>query len=312
MKNRPLPTVRQMRHFVALKDHENFSRAAEICLVEQSSLSASIRELENLLGRQVVERTKRRVTFTSLGNELAERFRRILRDTEDSVDLVASSEAPLSGVLRLGVIPTIGPFLLPRLLPQLRKDYPDLRLYLREEQSKGVLIKLRSGDLDAVIMALPYETSGLTARTVANDPFFVVFPRGHEFAEQESIHLKTLQAEPPLLLEDGHCLKDHAMSVCNLKPEGAAAVEATSLNTLVYMVEGGLGITLLPKLAIDAGLLRGIRVDCRPLAGGERGRDIGLIWRSQSARTAEFELLGDLIAAELGTPVSPRKRGGKT
>ncbi len=311
MKNRPLPSVRQMRHFVALKDHENFSRAAEVCLVEQSSLSASIRELENLLGRQVVERTKRQVTFTPLGNELAERFRRILRDTEDSVDLVAASEAPLSGELRLGVIPTIGPFLLPRLLPQMRKDYPELRLYLREEQTEAVLTKLRSGDLDAVIMALPHDTSGLTAKTVANDPFFVVFPRGHGFADQESIHLKTLQAEPPLLLEDGHCLKDHAMSVCSLKPEGAA-VEATSLNTLVYMVEGGLGITLIPKLAIDAGLLRGIRVDCRPLAGAERGRDIGLIWRTESARTAEFELLGELIAAELGTPVAPRKRGGKT
>jgi len=311
MRNRPLPSVRQMRHFVALKDHENFSRAAEVCLVEQSSLSASIRELENLLGRQVVERTKRRVTFTPLGNELAERFRGILRDTEDSVDLVAASEAPLAGELRLGVIPTIGPFLLPRLLPQLRKDYPDLRLYLREEQSDAVLSKLRSGDLDVVIMALPYETSVLTARTVANDPFFVVFPRGHVFADQESVHLRALQEEPPLVLEDGHCLKDHAMSVCSLKPEGPAAVEATSLNTLVYMVEGGLGITLLPKLAIDAGLLRGVRVDGRPLAGNQRGRDIGLVWRTQSARTAEFEILGDLIAAELGTPVSPRKRHAK-
>ena len=305
-----LPTLKQLRHLVAVAEQEHFGRAAESCFVTQSTLSASIKEMETILGTTLIERTKRSVMMTPLGLEVVERARAVLRDVEDIVDLVAGKGEPLSGNLRMGVIPTISPFLLPRVMPKLRKAHRDLRLYLREDQTARILEKLGQGDLDLVLIALPYPMEGIETLTVADDPFFVAFPRGHQFEGREFIPTEDLVSEDLLLLEEGHCLREHALSACQLvaAPRREDGFQATSLYTLVQMVEGGLGITLLPKMAIDAGLLQGTKLMIRPMDGSAVSRDIGLAWRKSSSRAHEFRMLGEILQEELATPPMPKRR----
>lgn len=303
---KPLPSLRQLRHLVAVAEFGHFGRAAESCFVTQSSLSASIKALETLLGRILVERTRRRVMMTPLGSEVAARARRLLADAGDIVDLVAASGAPLAGTLRLGVIPTIGPFLLPRVMPALRRAYPELKIYLREEQTAPLIEGLAAGALDLLLIAFPYPVPGMETHVFATDPFFVAFPPAHPFADRERLTGPDLRGEELLLLDDGHCLRDHALRVRGI---GAppAGFQATSLPTLVQMVDGGLGLTLLPKMAIDGGIVRGTRVQTRPLEGRGASRRIGLAWRPSSARKDEFALLADVFRDELGTPLPPAR-----
>ena len=302
-----LPTLKQLRHLVAVAEHGHFGRAAESCFVTQSTLSASIKELESILGSILIERTKRSVKITALGEEVVRRAGQALREVEDIVDLVAAAGEPLSGDLRLGVIPTIGPYLIPRVMPALRGAYPSLRLYLREDQTARLLERLAAGNLDVVLLALPYRTKGLETLVFADDPFFVACAAGHPFAELEQVTPDDLMGEDLLLLEEGHCLRDHALSACHLEPGATAqdSFQATSLHTLVQMVDGGLGLTLLPKMAIDAGVLHGTRIVARSLVGPGVSRSIGLAWRPSSSRGHEFALLGALFRDELGTPVKP-------
>lgn len=302
-----LPTLKQLRHLVAVAEQEHFGKAAEACFVTQSTLSASIKELENILGAMLIERTKRSVMMTPLGLEVVDRARTVLRDTEDIVDLVASKGEPLTGNLRMGVIPTISPFLLPRVMPTLRSEHPGLKLYLREDQTARILEQLSQGDLDLVLLALPYPEEGIEELTVADDPFFVAFPPGHRFAALEHVPTDELVSEDLLLLEEGHCLREHALSACHLDaaPRRGDGFQATSLYTLVQMVDSGLGLTLLPKMAIDAGLLQGTRLEIRPLGGLAVSRQIGLAWRKSSSRVHEFKMLADMLQAELGTPILP-------
>ena len=308
--SRPLPSLKQLRHLAAVDEFGHFGRAADSCFVTQSSLSASIKAMETLLGRVLVERTRRRVMMTPLGKEVAVRARRLLADAGDIVDLVAAAGAPLAGPLRLGVIPTIGPFLLPRVMGVLRRAYPDLKIYLREEQTAPLIEGLGGGTLDLLLIAFPYRLPGMETHVFATDPFFVAFPPGHPFADRERLTGPDLSGEELLLLDDGHCLRDHALSVRGL---GAppAAFQATSLATLVHMVDGGLGLTLLPKMAIDGGVTRGTRVQTRPLEGRGTWRRIGLAWRPTSARKDEFALLADIFRDELATPLPPGQGGEK-
>ncbi len=303
-----LPTLKQMRHLVAVAEHGHFGRAAESCFVTQSTLSASIKELESVLGSVLIERTRRSVRMTPLGEEVAARARQVLREVEDIVDLVAAAGEPLSGDLRLGVIPTIGPYLVPRVMPILRHDYPSLRLYLREDQTARLLERLAAGDLDAVLLALPYRTEGMKTLVIADDPFFVACPGGHPFEDLERVTPDDLVGEDLLLLEEGHCLRDHALSACHLEPGDTRKDEfrATSLHTLVQMVDSGLGLTLLPRMALDAGVLEGTRIVVRPLAGPDASRRIGLVWRGSSSRAREFALLGDLLGNELDVPTATK------
>lgn len=290
------PTIRQLTYLVALAEHRNFSRAAEATFVTQSTLSAGIMELESLLGAPLVERTKRMVRLTALGQEVVRRAEDILARTDDLVDLVKSTGEPLTGEIRLGAIPTIGPFILPRLMQALRKEYPSLKLYLRESQTEEILDLLARGFLDAGLLAFPYPTTGLDVDLLGNDPFVLVCPPKHPVAERKSFPASRLENQPLLLLEEGHCLRDHALSVCGIHHlKSREEFKATSLETLVLMVEEGLGLTLVPKLAIEAGLLKGKSVKTVPLSGAGTGRDIGLTWRSSSARGAEFRLLGEKI-----------------
>ncbi len=291
-----LPTLKQLRYLVALSQEKHFGRAAETCFVTQSTLSAGIQELEAVLGTSLAERTKRSVLLTPLGVKLADRARTILRQAEDIVVLAKADQTPLNSELRLGIIPTIGPYLLPRILPRIKKKHSNLKLFLREDQTERLLDKLALGQLDAVLMALPYEMDGVHTLALGSDAFVLACPSDHPFSKRSQISSSELVNEPLLLLEDGHCLRQHALEVCSLGQNGnREGFEATSLQTLVYMVAGGLGLTMIPLMAIEAGLTAGLDIALVPFNDTNTARQIGLAWRRGSARATEFELLGEFF-----------------
>jgi len=297
-----LPTIKQLQYLVALRRFGHFGRAADACFVTQSTLSAGLRELETLLGVILVERTRRVVRFTALGEKIADKAMMVLRETEELAEMARSQGRPLHGELRMGVIPTIAPFLLPTMLPKLREQWPELKLYLREETSNAACQALHRGQLDCVLLALPFACGDVDSIALFDDPLFVAYPRG-EAPKSAAIDAAQIDENRLLLLEDGHCLKDHALSACN-RPElrAHAAMMGTSLHTLVQMVDNGLGLTFVPGMAIEAGILSGTRVDARPLQSDHPYRRIALIWRRSSPREGEFEMLASTlrrIAGEL-------------
>ncbi|MBY0337947.1 MAG: hydrogen peroxide-inducible genes activator [Acetobacteraceae bacterium] len=304
----PLPSPQQLRYLIALAEHGHFGRAAAACAVTQSTLSAGLLALERQLDATLIERgTTKRPVFTTLGLEVVERARTALAALDAVVETVAVARDPLAGPLRLGVIPTIGPFLLPRLMPALRRAFPRLRLWLREDQTARLIEQLEAGRLDLLLLALPCDCAGLEMEPVAQDPFLAALPPGHRLAERDAVPAGALAAEPVLLLEDGHCLRAQAVEGCGL-PRPASASEgfaATSLHTLVQMVAGGLGITLLPRLAVAGGVLAGTNLIIRPVAAEdprqpEPGRVIALAWRGRSPRAAEFRALAPTVAEAMG------------
>jgi LysR family transcriptional regulator, hydrogen peroxide-inducible genes activator len=290
-----LPTIKQLQYLVALRQHGHFGKAAESCFVTQSTLSAGLRELETLLNITLVERTRRVVRFTALGEKVADKAIRVLRETEELAEMARAEGQPLHGELRMGVIPTIAPFLLPAMLPSLRHEWPSLKLYLREETSQAACEALHRGQLDCVLLALPYACGEIDCAPLFDDPLFVAFPRG-EAPGGATIAVDSIDENRMLLLEDGHCLKDHALSACN-RPDlrANAAMMGTSLHTLVQMVDNGLGVTFIPSMAIEAGILDGTQVDAKPLRSHHGYRQIALIWRRSSPRESEFQLLAETL-----------------
>jgi LysR family hydrogen peroxide-inducible transcriptional activator len=293
-----LPTLKQLQYLVALKTEGHFGRAADACFVTQSTLSAGIKELETLIGITLVERTRRVVRFTPLGERVAQKAQRILREAEDLADMVRAAGKPLAGELRMGVIPTIAPFLLPTLLPRLRTQWPDLRLYLREETSQAACDALHRGKLDCVLLALPYACGDVDIANLFDDRLMVAFPPGAADGLPETVPASAIDEASLLLLEDGHCLKDHALAACN-RPElrAEASILGTSLHTLVQMVDNGLGTTLVPEMAVEAGILGGTGVVARRLDAAHPARRIALVWRKGSPREKEFRLLADALKA---------------
>jgi len=290
-----LPTVKQLQYLVALRRLGHFGRAADACFVTQSTLSAGLRELETLLGITLVERTRRVVRFTPLGEKIADKAVRVLRETEELAEMARAQGRPLHGELRMGVIPTIAPFLLPTMLPRLREQWPQLKLYLREETSQAACEALHRGQLDCVLLALPFACGEVDSAQLFDDPLFIAYPRG-EAPKAASVAAKDIDENRLLLLEDGHCLKDHALSACN-RPELRAHAEmmGTSLHTLVQMVDNGLGLTFVPGMAIEAGILTGTEVDAKPLRSENPYRRIALIWRRSSPREGEFQMLAETL-----------------
>ena len=286
-----LPTLKQLQYLVALREHGHFGKAAEACFVTQSTLSAGLRELETLLGVTLVERTRRIVRFTALGHRVADKASRVIREAEELAELARAEGKPLHGELRLGVIPTIAPFLLPAMLPRLREQWPSLKLYLREETSQAACEALHRGQLDCVLLALPYACGDVDFAPLFDDRLFVAFPGG-EAPSGAAVEVDSIDEKRMLLLEDGHCLKDHALSACN-RPDlrAHAAMMGTSLHTLVQMVDNGLGLTFVPAMAIEAGILDGTQVAAKPLRSDHGFRRIALIWRRSSPRENEFQLL---------------------
>ncbi|MGI9351561.1 MAG: hydrogen peroxide-inducible genes activator [Rhizobiaceae bacterium] len=295
---RLIPTGKQLEYLVCLARENHFSKAADLCNVTPSTLSSGIKDLEALLGIPLAERTKRSVQMTSLGLEIANRAQLILRDSQDIMDLAASNRNPLEGDLRLGVIPTVGPYLMPRVLSRLHNRYPKLKLYLREDQTDEVLELLRNGELDAAVVALPYDTEGFVTKHMFEDPFQLACIEGDEIAEAGMINQKDLDINRLLLLEEGHCLRGHALEACSLENRPKRkAFESTSLYTLVQMVSYGMGITLLPKLAIEDNIVQGTNIKLKKLAGNP-SRKIGLAWRVSSPRGDEFKLLADELCPD--------------
>lgn len=290
-----LPTIKQLQYLVALRQHGHFGKAAEACFVTQSTLSAGIRELENLLGVVLVERTRRVVRFTPLGLKISEKALRVLRESEELTDMARAEGKPLHGELRMGVIPTIAPFLLPAMLPRLREQWPNLKLFLREETSQAACDALNRGQLDCVLLAMPYSCGDVEKAALFDDRLFVAYPRG-EAPGDSIIEPGAIDENRLLMLEDGHCLKDHALAACN-RPEmrAEATMMGTSLHTLVQMVDNGLGVTFVPGMAIEAGILEGTRVDARPLKSDHGFRSIALVWRRSSPREEEFQLLAETL-----------------
>jgi len=308
-----LPTVKRLQYLVALRRFGHFGRAADACFVTQSTLSAGLRELETLLGLTLVERTRRVVRFTPLGEKIADKAVRVLRETEELAELARAQGRPLHGELRMGVIPTIAPFLLPTMLPRLREQWPELKLFLREETSAAACEALHRGQLDCVLLALPFSCGEVDSTDLFEDPLFIAYPAG-EAPPAGAIDAAEIDENRLLLLEDGHCLNDHALSACN-RPElrANASMMGTSLHTLVQMVDNGLGLTFVPGMAIEAGILSGTEVDARPLRSDHPYRRIALIWRRSGPREAEFRMLAaalQRITAETATAqeaLSPRR-----
>ncbi|MEQ1617556.1 MAG: hydrogen peroxide-inducible genes activator [Terricaulis sp.] len=295
-----LPTLRQLQFLTAIRAQGSFIGAADAVGVTQPTLSAGIKELEAALGALLVERGRAGAVLTPAGEEAAERAAAALAEVEELVRAVRAAAAPFSGSFRLGAIPTIAPFLLPRLLPTLKKKYPLLRLQMREDLTARLVGDLRSRALDAAIVALPYVTPGVAVEAVADDEFFLVCPEGHGLAARNDLRPEHLKGEEVLLLDDGHCLREHATSLCTLAPgRRQNELGATSLHTLVHMVAAGMGVSLLPKLAADGGAAAGARVAVRPFARPAIGRSIGVAWREGSQREAEARLLAQHLRSIL-------------
>ncbi|MCK0128668.1 hydrogen peroxide-inducible genes activator [Erythrobacter sp. F6033] len=293
-----LPTIKQLQYLVALHEHGHFGRAADASFVSQSTLSAGIRELESLLGVTLVERSRRVVRFTALGEQVVTKANKLLREAEELSDLVQAAGKPLSGQLRMSVIPTIAPFMIPRLLPRLRNERPDLQLMLREETSQDAMDSLQHGRVDCVLLALPFDTAEAEYEHIADDRLFVAFPKDDPRDPPASIPPEMIDQGRLLLLEDGHCLRDHALAACNRSElRASAAMIGTSLHTLVQMVDHDLGLTMLPEMAIDAGILTGTEVVARPVESDTAKREIVLVWRKNSPREADFKLLAEELRA---------------
>lgn len=298
-----LPTIRQLQYLLAVVELRHFGQAAERCFVTQSTLSTGIQELENLLNVKLLERTKRRVNPTPLGLEMADKARQILELSGQLVEMAQSDKAPLVGPLKLGVIPTIGPFLLPRVLPAIRQHYPQLELYLVEDQTARLQERLATGEIDAAVLALPFEMGKLESKGFWTERFFVAIPTDHPLSQGGAIKAKTLPADELMLLEEGHCFRDHALSACHRQElQTHSAFQGTSLYTLIEMVAGGQGITFLPEMAVDSALTQRQGVCLRPLAEAGPHREIGLAWRSTYHRKHDLELLGECMKAVMLGP----------
>ncbi len=290
------PSIKQLKYLCAVAEQKHFSKAAEACHVTQSTLSAAIQELESQLGVVIFERSKKNVLITPLGERLLHQARIILGDVEDFVSLAKSHDEALAGEIRLGVIPTIGPFLLPHLLADLRKRYTKLKLFLKEDLSAQLVQRLQQGDLDLIILAFPYATPDMETLTLFRDEFLLCLPQGHALEKSKNVRQQQLRGEKLLLLEEGHCLRDHALEACKLESADTDLVyQGTSLHTLVQMVANGLGVTLLPAMAVEADVLGETHLPLKHFGNENVSREIGMAWRKSDPRREDYRLLAEFI-----------------
>lgn len=297
--------LKDLRYLVALADTRHFGKAAERCFVSQPTLSAQLKKLEDYLGVTLVERQPKHAMLTAAGEAIVARARRIIESSDEVVEIAKSHRDPLAGRLRLALLPTIGPYLLPGVAPRIRKALPRLELMLYEYQTGPMLEKLRAGDIDVGILALPVDMDGLESRPLYDEPFVLAAPTGHALTQKPQVKLDDLKGVTLLLLEDGHCLRDQALDVCSrIDVHEKQDFRATSLETLRQMVASGAGVTLLPELAtIGAyGSARGLTV--RPFAKPAPTRQIGAIWRRTNPRQQAIEAVTEVIADHA---LQPRK-----
>jgi LysR family hydrogen peroxide-inducible transcriptional activator len=294
------PSIKQLKYLCAVAEYKHFTKAADACFVTQSTLSAAIAELESQLDAKVFERNKKSVLITPLGEKLLKQARVILGDVEDFVALARAYAEPLSGDLRLGVIPTIGPFLLPPMLSSLRRNFPKLKLFLKEEMSAQLERQLQQGQLDLIILALPYALPDMEVISLCKDEFLLCLPPGHAFENLKQVEQKQLRGESLLLLEEGHCLRDHALEACQLKAAATDIVyQGNSLHTLVQMVANGLGLTLLPAMSVAADVLGDTHLSIKHFSNENVDREIGMAWRKTDPRRDDYLLLAEHIKTHL-------------
>ena len=310
-------TLQDLRYVVTLAETRNFARAAKACYVSQPTLSTQIKKLEDELGLALFERTNKRVMPTPAGFELIVQARVVLEEAEKLQQMAQQALDPMAGPLRLGVIPTLGPYLLPHLVPQLRADYPRLSLYLREDLTANLIERLRSGALDAILLALPIQTDGLELIELFREPFVMALPKDSPLAGKSEVMETDLMGVQLLLLEDGHCLRDQALAVCGLpQPRGSEDFRGSSLETLRQMVAAGVGCTLLPALAADAAGTGGTKlaserlIELRPFAAPVPSRTIGLAARRGFPRMEMVRAFAELIKrrAPQGVALIPSSR----
>ena len=304
-----LPTLRQLQYLKLLAQHGSFSRAAEAAHVTQPTLSAGVQELEKILGAPVVDRARSGVILTPVGEEALRRGSEILAQAEDLLQAARSAGQPLTGRFRLGVIPTVAPFLLPKVLQAVRTRHPNLKLFLREDRTPGLIAALKAGALDAAIIALPYDTAGLSTDRIGDDELLAALPANHALVGSGPLKPGDLVNEDLILLEDGHCLREHALGACGLpapkSSPGDDVFAATSLATLVQMVGAGLGVTFLPAMAIEAGLIDQIPISTRQLATDRASREIVIAWRAGSSRGPESRLLAEVFRGTERSAATP-------
>ena len=285
------PTFRQLKYLVSISKELHFGKAAKECFVSQSTLSSGIQELEKLLNIKLVERTKRTVFLTTLGKEIAKKAESINIEMNDVLDLAKSAQKHMSGETRLGIIPTIAPYLLPKLMPKIRKKYPNLDLKLVEDQTANILNMLYSGNLDLVLMAMPYKTDNLNTQLIKKDYFHVAVPSQSSLANKtkKSLSNKDISDTNMLLLDEGHCLREHALEACSKETKQKVdAFKATSLITLVQMVDNNSGITLLPDIVVNSELLKNSKIKILEYENNKNYREIVLCWRVSTPRSNEF------------------------
>jgi len=290
--------LKDLRYLVAVADLRHFGRAAARCFVSQPTLSAQLKKLEQSLGVQLIERAPNNVSLTAAGEEVVARARRIIEASDEVVALATTARDPLGGRLRVALLPTIGPYLLPQIAPLIRRRLPRLQLQLYEYQTAPMLEKLHSGELDVGILALPVELAGLEPRELYREPFLVALPERHPLAAHETLRASDLKSERLLLLEEGHCLRDQALEVCSrVGVREAQDFRATSLETLRQMVAAGGGVTLLPELAARGAYRSARGVVLRRFARPVPVRHIGAVWRKSTARRAAIDELAELVSA---------------
>ncbi|ODV10101.1 MAG: DNA-binding transcriptional regulator OxyR [Thiobacillus sp. SCN 64-317] len=299
-------TLQELKYLVALADHGHFGRAAEACFITQSTLSTQIRKLEDFLGVTLFDRSLKRIRPTPIGQEILAAARTIVEESERIRELARHMQDPMSRTLHLGIIPTLGPYYLPHALTLVHRKHPGLRLLLREEITPQILDHLLEGKLDAGLMALPIADDSLHVEPLFHEPFFAALPAGHALAKHDILKVSEIVNEKLLLLDEGHCLRDQALDVCGTGNIGREEVRATSLETLRQMVGMGLGLTLLPALAVGAGpRVSRKSVEIRPFRKPVPGRTIGLAWRKRAPFPETFERLAATLKASLPTEVEP-------
>lgn len=288
--------LRDLRYLVALADLKHFGKAADICHVSQPTLSTQLKKLEVYLGLQLVERTQRQVMLTDIGKEIATRARNVVREADEIIDTARQYQDPLRGKLRIGFIPTLGPYLLPYIVSPIQKHCPNLELLLFEDLTHRLLGQLRDGDLDAAVLALPLDTHGLTEIPLFSEPFVVALPKGHALTKRTQVSVSDLEGSTLLLLEDGHCLRDQALDFCgDVDTREREDFRATSLETLRHMVGAGAGITLLPKLAAMGRSPQHRSVVTKPFAEPVPYRRLGIVERSSCAKKEAIAAVGEII-----------------
>lgn len=292
-----LPTVKQLRYLVALDECRHFGQAAEACHISQSGFSIAIKELEDLLQVQLIDRTNKSVTITAIGKDIVAKARVCLSELENLADIPSDYHKPLSGKLTLGVIPTIAPYVLPAMLRQMTADYPELKLYLKEQITSLLYDELIAGHIDLMLVALPYEFKYVETMPLFKDRFFLAHRKQSKWLKPSNDPIDQLKEDSVLLLEDGHCLRDHALSACKLLHSGKInQFSGTSLHTLLHMVNIDLGVTFIPEMAQHSALLSGSQIELEAVDENSY-REIGLVWRKNSSHHAEFRMLGEFIRA---------------